>query len=1738
MKRNSRRVFHSTHPPRCDFSSILAETLRCTPPSSLFSLSSLPSPMADSKAHGLLSVTPPSQISKEVTASDNSIPLSPQWLLPKPGESKMGMTPGENHSSPYSGSINRADTGKLLGGNDEMQDSHKKKDVYRPTFLENESSRRDRWRDEERDTNVSIRRDRWREGDKEVGETRKLDRWAENSSVKNLGEARRPQSERWADPTREAPFDQRRESKWNTRWGPDDKEMDKWSNAGKHGNASHDKSFSHPMNHGKDEKESDHVRPWRPNSVMSRGRTDPLHGQSPVACKDSHSFGHGRGRSDIAPSTFSAAHGRANFGTEAISKSVVHSQSIEKADNGNGEPSHYGYSRTKLLDLYRVADVRLRTKLLDGFSQVPSLTQEESVEPLALSAPTPEELAILRGIDKGEICGAPQISKEGSAGRGSSDFAQTRRPRLGSRDELSHTDDSYQNSEDYKDAYSNSSGSNMKLDMMENHQKYADSNQDIEVLRDLPLERVAEVQRKRESNIQGNTLAHASTPWKSSVEDRTYSSPHDWYRPPADVQTKNSEIGWSDTQKDLRGLSNSSYPQNELKWQMSEDPNNKRQLSALVDRELDARKLMQSPPEDLVLYYKDPQGQIQGPFAGVDIIGWFEAGYFGIDLLVRLANAPPDSPFSALGDVMPHLRAKARPPPGFNAPKPSEVVDMSARPTLCNFGQVLSSPSGIDMNRNEQRHVRGSATEVENRFLESLMSSGVSTSPLDRFSISEGPQGYAVHNSSVMHPLRAESGDSLNLLAKRLTLERQRSMSNSHPNWPVHDVSHSENLQDPSISQQKVLPMELPHQASNPQNADMMSVLQGLPGSTVNISSGLGGWSNFPVQGGPDASNAKIDLHYNQNFPPQAFGLQQQRLQPQNHPPLVNVLGQTLDNPSTILTPETLLSSGLSQDPQLLNLLQQQYLLQMQSQTSIPPQQLSLLDTMLLLKQQQKQEEQLRLQQQHLLSQVLTEHNQRFGEPSAGQLHPIAVAGGDTVPMAAGSTPVDYMRQMTQQQILQAGLQVPVSQVPEERITNLATRPLRLPHEISYSVGSQASSIQLPDQISGVLQRSSATMSDEDAEFKQQNSFDSAESIQVDSTSTDKISAKEGSAPEQQSDALSLPSTDHIQEEQPGIVAGVIKEEVKHTEARKGSEKKSKKQKAKAQSSSEQVKAVAKPSVQQSKQIEIGGTSETKTDAIAPKSVEDTSRGLFKVESKHVEAKDEAKTLESIEKQNTSGNSVQRVWKPSVTVKPLSLKDIQQEEESKAQREYAVSAISSSVSTMSLSSPWAGVVAGSEPKISREVIPDVSNSGMYSQKSENSNAKKSQLHDLLAAEVLAKASDKETMVAGPDPLSFPLPSSQVDTVDDDFIEAKDTKKSRKKAGKAKGSASKSSVPVPSVDAVVSSSPIEKSKSFRQVQQEREVLPAPPLGPSLGDFVPWKGESTSPSPAPAWSLDSGRVPKPSLRDILKEQERKGVPSQQQPQLATPQKSQSTQAARTLPLKAAAPVQINSQDSSQMKYKGEDDLFWGPPEQSRQEQKSWGTKSTPVKAVSGTPLSTQKSAGRKAVEILSSPASAQTSLKGKRDGDTKRSEAVEFRSWCESESVKLLGSKDTSFLEFCLKQSRSEAEILLIQNLGGLDPNHAFITKFLNYMDMLPADVLDIAFMIQNDQKVTSSSARDMTSDILGMGESDVTVGGADGSAKGGKKKGKKGKKIMSPLVLGFNVVSSNRIMQGEIQTLDD
>ncbi|KAH0695390.1 hypothetical protein KY285_022487 [Solanum tuberosum] len=1255
---------------------------------------------------------------------------------------------------------------------------------------------------------------------------------------------------------------------------------------------------------------------------------------------------------------------------------------------------------------------------------------------------------------------------------------------------------------------------------------------------------------------------------------------------PTDIRSRTSDIGWLQNQKDKniereRDLADPSYPKNEgSKWQFGDDPILKRQLSAAMDKELEMRKISQSSPEDLVLYYKDPQGSIQGPFSGSDIIGWFEAGYFGIDLLVRLATAPHDSPFYLLGDVMPHLRAKARPPPGFGAPKPN--ADAPGGLNVSSFTKLHAGSSEIDMVKSDMNYKHGSTTEAENRFLESLMAGKVGHAPLDKFAQSEGwHAAYGANNIGAVPPMVAESGDNLYLLAKKIALERQKSLPKPYPLWPGRDapsvVPNADIVQDPLPHSQRPSMAENIRQQPHNQNVDLMSLLQGIPDRSAGISSGLSGWSNFSVQGGLEPLQERMEMHQGQSMPPQsAFGMQQQRLHPQN-PPMTNLLG-AVDNTSSILATEKLLSSGV-QDPQLLNLLQQQYLLQLQSQAAQGPQQLSVLDKLLMLKQQQQKQEEQQLilrQQQQLLSQVLSDQHphQRFGEQPT--LFP----------------PSHNLFSMNTQ------IQLPVME--EARASNFVL-PSSISQDVSQIGSSETSSVHLPHQMFG--------------DFSSQRSWGLVEQIDdvqpkvprmatamIDPSSHTEFTSKhhlekgsENNEPPATAEIAShFPHVEQLEKavippppavdndlhqknrvESPPAAApsepqiegddlrdglSVTKElkSVETREVKKSSEKKSRKQKSTKGQTSDLVKGASKSQPSKPLQSDTPIASDSQSVLVDKATAVGPARRESKPETAIADVVDEYPGQNPpVSQFNSQVLSGQRAWKPAPGFKPKSLLEIQEEEQMRAQAEIATTEVATSLSSLSVSTPWAGFVTNSDHKLVRDTQQDAASTDLNMNNSDvslNQKSKKSQLHDVLAENTLAKSSDRERDF--PDITSI-QPSVSVND-DDNFIEAKETKKSRKRSAKSKGAGAKVSVPTAASEVSIASSPIDKVKSSRQVQPDQEVLPAIPSGPSLGDFVVWKGESasSSPIPVPAWSTDAGKPSKPtSLRDILKEQEKKVSSGQQHIPVPT-QKSVPNPPARvggpswsatgSSPAKAS-PIQINSQAGTNSKNKVEDDLFWGPIDHPKQEAKqseypqlgsqgSWGSKTTPVKGSPGGSLSRQKSVSGKPVERLlsSSPASAHSSLKGKKDALTKHSEAMDFREWCENECDRLIGTRDTSFLDFCFKQSKSEAEILLIENLGSYDPDHEFIDKFLNYKDFLPADVFDMAFQGRNDRKVTGASAKDVTSNSVGFDQGNSSV--QDWAPKGGKKKGRKGKKV-NLSELGFNVVS-NRIMMGEIQTVED
>ncbi|XP_071690870.1 uncharacterized protein [Rutidosis leptorrhynchoides] len=104
-----------------------------------------------------------------------------------------------------------------------------------------------------------------------------------------------------------------------------------------------------------------------------------------------------------------------------------------------------------------------------------------------------------------------------------------------------------------------------------------------------------------------------------------------------------------DIKTDLPNDSNSLFamPSSEQQWTENMHP---------VKNSINKHLASGIPSEELSLFYCDPQGEIQGPFLGVDIISWFEQGFFGADLPVRVADAPEGTPFEELGDVLPHLK--------------------------------------------------------------------------------------------------------------------------------------------------------------------------------------------------------------------------------------------------------------------------------------------------------------------------------------------------------------------------------------------------------------------------------------------------------------------------------------------------------------------------------------------------------------------------------------------------------------------------------------------------------------------------------------------------------------------------------------------------------------------------------------------------------------------------------------------------------------------------------------------------------------------------------------------------------------------------------------------------------------------------------------------------------------------------------------------------------------------------
>ncbi|XP_051122644.1 uncharacterized protein LOC127245675 isoform X2 [Andrographis paniculata] len=537
-------------------------------------------------------------------AAPESIPLSPQWLYTKPNELKMETRGPSSLSLGSSADLNQKEVLR--------PDASDGKKDWRKLAVEPDSGRR--WREEERETGLLGRRER-----------RKMDRRPDNAQGRETSDNRSlPGSDKWHDlNNRNSGTETRRDGKWSLRWGPEEKEKDARMEKKADVDKEESQGESHlvvPNNRSVLERDSESRDKWRPRHKMESNAAGS------GTYRGAPGFGLEKGRVEGQHTGFTVGRGRS---ISVVKPSSVIPVGASQYDNGNVpgrsnlSTETFVYPRGKLLDVYRKQKLDSSlTSLPDILEEAPSITQLDAVEPLAVVVPVAEEEVILHDIWTGKITSSGSTSNSFRRGNSTENIP-----------ELDHT---------------NGSMVSLSLDLGKgiphtfrkaSDESHEGKNTDHEVKYEMP-----EVMRRNDTDIGGLEAPHGSVLEANKLKvlesdvnqhpltGRIVSTPL------VDINNK-----FSDDSKSLVPIPTShDYLDDHLHEFGS------RGYEFQIDEGL--------PPEELSLYYLDPQGEIQGPFVGADIITWFEQGFFGIDLLVRLENAPDGSSFQKLGDVMPHLK--------------------------------------------------------------------------------------------------------------------------------------------------------------------------------------------------------------------------------------------------------------------------------------------------------------------------------------------------------------------------------------------------------------------------------------------------------------------------------------------------------------------------------------------------------------------------------------------------------------------------------------------------------------------------------------------------------------------------------------------------------------------------------------------------------------------------------------------------------------------------------------------------------------------------------------------------------------------------------------------------------------------------------------------------------------------------------------------------------------------------
>ncbi|GMI98137.1 hypothetical protein like AT1G24300 [Hibiscus trionum] len=545
---------------------------------------------------------------KDQPTSESSIPLSPQWLFSKVVDAKM-LPAG------VSADTRTADLPHGASGDPKLKDSwhldgSQDKKEWRRAAPDLESSRH--WREEERETSLLGRRDR-----------RKEDRRIDISSTMDVPENRTLlSSERRQDVnSRGSGLESRRENKWSSRWGLEDKEKDsrneKRTDAKKEDASSEKQALA---TGGRLASENDSRDKWRPRHRLE------VHASGSASYRSAPGFSLERGRVERSNVGFTAGRGKPQ------SVSVIGALPVDKIKTFNA----YCYPRGKLLDIYR------KQKAAPNFDTLPdemdhssTITQKEIVEPLAFVPPYAEEEAVLGDIWKGKTTSSDVIC------------------------------DSFRDTSEEKHRFSvnreNSVESGEKAAVNNNYQGYHDETfyvSDSQMI--MTKEMNSSKGGERYMTPSGIDVTNALGSDKEIDDGSTnYMDGLKSFdkRPVTDMKME-KDSGVKDNESSMQFGVGSDIPEGSSSlfgFQSLQPTLGRSQIN--VEGNNEAYSLESTaPPEELSLCYLDPQGVIQGPYLGIDIISWFEQGYFGTDLPVRLENAPEGSPFQELGEVMPHLR--------------------------------------------------------------------------------------------------------------------------------------------------------------------------------------------------------------------------------------------------------------------------------------------------------------------------------------------------------------------------------------------------------------------------------------------------------------------------------------------------------------------------------------------------------------------------------------------------------------------------------------------------------------------------------------------------------------------------------------------------------------------------------------------------------------------------------------------------------------------------------------------------------------------------------------------------------------------------------------------------------------------------------------------------------------------------------------------------------------------------